>query len=61
MEELLKPVMTLYELAEAFVSEYPWLVPNGTNVECYAEMKGYTRVQQTVNRETIVKYVKKNG
>lgn len=51
--------MTFDEMAKAFVSDYPWLVPNNTNVGLYAKKNGYVKIRQMINTVMNMKYVKK--
>lgn len=60
MEKKFKPEMTFDEMAAAFVDDYPWLVPNNSNVGRYAKRNGYMRVKQMINKVMTMKYVKIN-
>lgn len=58
MEEIFKSHMTFDEMAEALISEKPWIVPNRVNVGQFAKKNGYTRVKQMINKVTVMTYVK---
>lgn len=58
MEKKFKAEMTFDEMAEAFVKDYPWFVPNNTNVGRYAKKNGYMKIKQMVNKVIVMKYVK---
>lgn len=60
METKFKQEMTFDEMAKAFVSDYPWLVPNNTNVGLYAKKNGYVKIRQMINTVMTMKYVKIN-
>lgn len=60
MEKKLKSEMTFDEMAVAFVEDYPWFVPNNTNVGRYAKKHGYMKVKQMINKVIVTKYVKIN-
>lgn len=60
MEIKFKPEMTFDEMAKAFVVDYPWLVPNNTNVGRYAKRNGYMKIRQMINTVMKMKYVKIN-
>ncbi len=60
MEIKFKPEMTFDEMAKAFVADYPWLVPNNTNVGRYAKRNGYMKIRQMINTVMKMKYVKIN-
>ncbi len=60
MEHKFKSEMTFDEMARAFVEDYPWFVPNNTNVGRYARRHGYMKIKQMINKEMIMKYVKIN-
>lgn len=59
MEKKFKQEMTFDEMAAAFVEDYPWFVPNNTNVGRYAKKHGYMKIKQMINKVIIMKYVKK--
>lgn len=60
MKTKFKSEMTFDEMAEAFVADYPWLVPNNTNVGRYARKNGYVKIRQMINTVMKMKYVKFN-
>lgn len=59
MEKKFKTEMTFDEMAEAFTKDYPWFVPNNTNVGRYAKKNGYMKIKQMINKVIVMKYVKK--
>lgn len=59
-DEKLKVSMTFDEMAEVFAANYPWFIPNYTNVGRYARKLGYMKVKQMVNKQIIMKYVKQS-
>ena len=60
MKTKFKSEMTFDEMTEAFVADYPWLVPNNTNVGRYARKNGYVKIRQMINTVMKMKYVKFN-
>lgn len=60
MKTKFKSEMTFDEMAEAFVADYPWLVPNNTNVGRYARKNCYVKIRQMINTVMKMKYVKFN-
>lgn len=59
MENKFKSEMSFDEMAAAFVDDYPWLVPNNSNIGRYAKRNGYMKVKQMINKVIVMKYVKK--
>ena len=55
---LLKDVMSFDEMAEAFVKDYPYYVPNKARVGRFAKAKGYVVCKQKNNYKQTYFYVK---
>lgn len=60
-KESLKQYMTYEEMADIFVANYPYFIPNYANVGRFAKKLGYIRVKQMINKQIIRKYVKQNN